>query len=65
VPRDDIDVSNEELLLMISSLELAATLIPEASDDNPELASVKMANVNVLMQRLMRIAIERRLPRTR
>ena len=65
MPHDDIKVSNEELLLIISSLELAATLIPEAADDDPKLLSEKMANVNTSMRRLMGTAIERGLPRTR
>ena len=65
MPHDDIKVSNEELLLIISSLELAATLIPEAADDDPKLLSEKMANVNTLVRRLMRTAIERGLPGTR
>jgi hypothetical protein len=64
VPHDDIKVSNDELLLIISALELAATLIPEALDDDPKLLSEKMTNVDSLMRRLMRIAIERDLPST-
>ena len=44
---DDNRVSNDELTLMISSLDLAATILPEAELENPKLLSEKMAAVDM------------------
>ena len=58
MPSEDIKVSNDELTLMISALELAARLLPEA-DVDPKLVSAKAIAVDHLLRRLMRIALDR------
>lgn len=52
-------VSNQELLLLISSLELAARVMPEAEIHDPKLFSEKMLAVDALLRRLSRIAFDR------
>jgi len=59
MPADDIRMSNDELMLMISSLELVATILPAVEAEDPKLLSEKMAAVNRLTLRLTRIAFKR------
>jgi hypothetical protein len=59
MPVDDIRMSNDELMLMISSLELVATILPEVETEDSKLLSAKMAAVNRLTLRLTRIAFKR------
>jgi hypothetical protein len=56
---DDIRMSNDELMLMISSLELVATILPEAGVQHSELLLERMAAVKRLTLRLNRIAFKR------
>jgi hypothetical protein len=52
MPADDIRMSNDELMLMISSLELVATILPEVEIEDSKLLSERMAAVNRLTLRL-------------
>lgn len=57
--RTNVEISNGELALIISALELAATIMPEAELSDKPAVSAKMADVDRLRIRLMEIANER------
>lgn len=59
MPADDVRMSNEELMLMISSLELVSTIVPAADVEDSKLVSERVAAVNRLILRLNGIASKR------
>ena len=61
MPAEDIRLSNDELMLMISALQLAAAIVPEVAvgAKGSKLLSERMSALNKLTHRLTRIAFRR------